>query len=84
MTDIVIPTDDGADIQRACGCVDRLDPDWDALVVVSQCAEHGNLSTKLDFNLPRLMDRELDETIVEALGGRRAKRIWPSDVSKGK
>lgn len=82
MTDIVTPTAAGADVQRECGCVERLDPDWDTFVIVSMCFEHTNLAAKLDYNLPRLLGQELDQYVAEAAGGHRVQRLRPRDESK--
>src|SRR5678809_618029 len=80
--DVVIPTQAGADVNRACGCTERLDPDWDAWFVVTLCGEHSNLSDQADRNLPRLLGAEMDQHVAEACGGRRVERIMPKDHTK--
>lgn len=80
----VTPTADGADVRRDCGCLERLDPDWDALVVVEMCEEHQNYATAVDLNLPRLLDEELDHYIKQANEGHRVERLRPRDTTRGK
>lgn len=65
-----------------CGCREELEPDWDAWVIVEQCAAHANVTAKVERNMQRLTDIELDHAVYEAAGGRRVERIMPRDTSK--
>lgn len=82
--DIFTPTVTGCDVRRGCGCVERLDPDWDAWFVVSLCPEHVASSASIDHRIPMVLDHELDATVIEANHGHRIDRIRPRDTSKEK
>lgn len=66
----------------ACGCLEELDPDWDAWVISDQCAAHAAGSSAVEPQLRRVLDAELDQAVYEAAGGRRVDRIMPRDTSK--
>lgn len=66
----------------ACGCREELDPDWDAWVIVEQCAAHAAESAAIEPRLRRVLDAEVDHAVYEAAGGRRVERIMPRDISK--
>lgn len=80
--DQLIPTRDGADMMRACGCRERLDPDWDAWVLLELCQEHAATTVQADHYIPRLTDHELDQHVAAHAGGRRVQRIMPRDPTK--
>lgn len=65
-----------------CGCRVEVDPDG-PLWVLAMCTEHANLASKLDINLPRLLDHELDVYVAQFSSGRRVKRIRPADPHRG-
>jgi hypothetical protein len=80
--EVPTPTTTGADVGRACGCTERLDPDFDAWFLVSLCGEHASSAESADRHLPCLMGHELDEYVAEFSTGRRVGRILPKDTTK--
>lgn len=82
--ELLTPTLEGADVRRSCGCTERLDPDWDAFVLVDLCREHSEQTTKVDGGLLRLLDPEIDQHVTEAAGQHRVSRIRPKDETRSK
>lgn len=77
--DELIATMSGADIIRACGCVERLDPNWDAWVLLTQCRECEDISVSAEWKLRKIVDHERDADLAEAAGGHRVRRLRPKD-----
>jgi hypothetical protein len=61
-------------VSEDCGCVRETSDEHD--VITSLCAHHAHVASLADHRARSVLDQELDQTIREACGGKRSKRIW--------
>lgn len=60
-----------------CTCQHDMTEDYDVIVVM--CDQHAHIASMADDKVRQVLDDELDQSIREACGGKRAKRIWRVD-----
>lgn len=72
-------TNEGTQRDLECGCREVYDASFDAWAVLDLCIMHAGFTAKIDANLPRILDHELDALVYEVAGGKRVTRIMPAD-----
>lgn len=72
-------SDDAAERDLECGCREVYDASFEAWAVLDLCVMHAGFTAKVDANLPRILDLELDALVYEAAGGKRVNRLMPAD-----